>query len=441
MHGRGQSEMRIEEGLDETLRFGAWSPELKARWEEFSSDRINRELRFMHMVGLAICIACLFFDAQAGVLEQGLALRLGLVVPAYLVGIALLGRARGLTRTLAATLPVAIFAGVASYLGVVAQGAETERYIMASALLITSGIVFLPLRAGATLFLGFAGFAAIAIPVFPVTGIGPATIGLYFFGLLACTGTVAIKLRNDRLKDSNFILTLKSREAQEELLALNRRLETLSNVDPLTALLNRRGFEQAFAAAFEAARQSDDPMAVLLLDIDHFKRFNDTHGHQTGDRCLVEVGRLLGGEFARHDGIIGRYGGEEFIAALVGKAGREAEAIANRVRAQIARLVVADDTSAAETITISIGVRIGSPRTTSRDMFVTDADRALYAAKHAGRNRVAMLADEAAARHGREASEPQARPDFAAGTARPRAPGSGLEPTDDPPTGPWGLYG
>jgi diguanylate cyclase (GGDEF)-like protein len=287
-------------------------------------------------------------------------------------------------------------------------------------MLIAFSVVLVPLRAGATLLLAATGYGAIAIPVLASEGIGPHNVDLFVFTLLCCTAPILIKLRSDRVQDSNFLLTLESRRSQDDLLASNRRLETLSSVDALTAVLNRRGFENRFAAAFAAAREGEAMLAVLLLDIDHFKRFNDTHGHQAGDRCLREVGRLLNSECERHGGFAGRYGGDEFIAALVGEASREAGAIATRIGAQIGELTRMDDTGIGEngvdetgidergiedadsdhrgpedSIRVSIGVRIGSPRTTSRETFVSDADRALYAAKDAGRNRVVVLGDKA----------------------------------------------
>jgi len=381
MYGRASIATRAVDRLDERVPFRDWPPKLKAQWHDFFSARINRELRFMHAVGLATCLACLVLDAQAGILGLGLTLRLGLVVPAYLIALALLRRGDGLVRALATVVPIALFVGVASYLGMAAQSVFTDRYVLASA------------------------------------GIGAGNIDLFAFTLLCCTVPIAIKLRGDRLKDSNFILTLKSREAQDDLLAVNRHLETLSSVDALTAVLNRRGFEQRFAAAFEAARQTGDMLAVLLLDIDHFKRFNDTHGHQAGDRCLTEVGQLLNSEFERHDGFAGRYGGEEFIGAMVGKASREAEAFANRIRTQIAQLAILDHEGRADSITVSVGVRVGSPRTTDREKFVTDADRALYAAKDAGRNRVVVLGDDAKDARGGKASSSEALPDVADGVS------------------------
>ena len=420
MDGRASFEQRAVDGLGERMPFRDWAPELKAQWAEFSSARIDRELRFMHAVGLATCIACLFFDERAGLLELGLGLRLGLVTPAYLIAMALLRRGDGVTRTLATVVPIALFAGVTSYLGTSAQGVFGDRYLMASAMLIAFSIVLVPLRAGATLLLAATGYAAIAIPVLASEGIGPHNIDLFVFTLLCCTAPILIKLRSDRVQDSNFLLTLESRRSQDDLLASNRRLETLSSVDALTAVLNRRGFENRFAAAFAAARESEAMLAVLLLDIDHFKRFNDTHGHQAGDRCRREVGRLLSSEFERHGGFAGRYGGDEFIAALVGEASREAGVIATRIGAQIGELTRMDDTGIDErgidengveergideansdhrgledSIRVSIGVRIGSPELTSRETFVSDADRALYAAKDAGRNRVVVLGDKA----------------------------------------------
>ncbi len=417
MYGRASIATRAVDRLDERVPFRDWPPKLKAQWHDFFSARINRELRFMHAVGLATCLACLVLDAQAGILGLGLTLRLGLVVPAYLIALALLRRGDGLVRALATVVPIALFVGVASYLGMAAQSVFTDRYVLASAMLIAFCIVLQPLRLGATLFLAAAGFAAIATPVLAIAGIGAGNIDLFAFTLLCCTVPIAIKLRSDRLKDSNFILTLKSREAQDDLLAVNRHLETLSSVDALTAVLNRRGFEQRFAAAFEAARQTGDMLAVLLLDIDHFKRFNDTHGHQAGDRCLTEVGQLLNSEFERHDGFAGRYGGEEFIGAMVGKASREAEAFANRIRTQIAQLAILDHEGRADSITVSVGVRVGSPRTTDREKFVTDADRALYAAKDAGRNRVVVLGDDAKDARGGKASGSEALPDVADGVS------------------------
>ncbi|OBX18158.1 hypothetical protein A9995_13460 [Erythrobacter sp. QSSC1-22B] len=403
MYRQAFLETRAVDGLDETAPFRNWAPELKARWRKLSSARINRELRFLHAIGLATCIACLWFDAHAGILGLGLSLRLGLVVPAYLVAMALLRRGDGLTRTLATVAPITFFVGVSSYLGMSVQGIFADRYVMASAMLIAFCIVLLPLRLGATLLLAASGYAAIAIPVLAMSGIEVGKTDLLVFALLCCTVPIAIKLRSDRLKDSNFVLTLKSRNAQDDLLAINRRLETLSSVDALTGVLNRRGFEQRFAAAFEAAREADDVLAVMLLDLDNFKRFNDSHGHQAGDRCLIEVGRLLNSELDSHAGFAGRYGGEEFIAALVGEASGEAERIANRIRTQIGQLVIvedsghvdpADDKRPSASISVSVGVRIGSPRATSRERFVTDADRALYAAKDAGRNRVIVLTEE-----------------------------------------------
>lgn len=249
-----------------------------------------------------------------------------------------------------------------------------------------------------TAVLAAAGFGATVIPVILSAKAGAGNVDLLYFTFLCCSLPLLIKRRSERLRDTNFILTLKSRKAQEDLLNSNRRLESLSRIDPLTGLLNRRGFDQHFNTAFKAAQISGEPFAILILDIDHFKTFNDDHGHQLGDRCLAEVGSLLGNEIDRHGGISARYGGEEFIAALRGIASVNGIAVAQAIRRKVADLRISHDGDDTVSITASVGVRIASARNTSRDRLIQEADQALYAAKHAGRNQVALYSRDAHAR-------------------------------------------
>ncbi len=262
-------------------------------------------------------------------------------------------------------------------------------------MLVTFCIILSPLRIGGTALLAASGFGSIVIPVILLTKAGIYSVDLISFTFLCCSLPLLIKHRSDRLRDENFILTLKSRKAQDDLLSSNRQLESLSQIDPLTGLLNRRGFDQHFKAAFDAAQISGEPFAILMLDIDHFKAFNDDYGHQLGDRCLAEVGSLLGDEVGRHGGISARYGGEEFIAALRGIASVNGIAIAQAIRRRISDLRITNGGSDTALITASVGVRIASARKTTRDKFVQEADQALYAAKHAGRNQVALYSRDA----------------------------------------------
>jgi diguanylate cyclase (GGDEF)-like protein len=158
------------------------------------------------------------------------------------------------------------------------------------------------------------------------------------------------------------------------------RLTHESRVDPLTGLLNRRGLEERFAAELARAKRDARPLAVVAVDIDHFKRVNDDHGHQAGDRALVWLASMLN-EHTRGADIVARVGGEEFVIVLPGADGASTLDFAERLRAAI------EDGEAEVPFTISAGVAAALAPSTAHTL-LDAADRALYAAKHAGRNRV-----------------------------------------------------
>ncbi len=182
------------------------------------------------------------------------------------------------------------------------------------------------------------------------------------------------------------------RRANQQLVALNRQLDALSRSDALTGVANRRQFDEALVNEFRRASRTGVSIALLVLDLDHFKEYNDTFGHPAGDVCLTMVARVL--ERSVRDGgdLVARLGGEEF-AVLLPKADRGmAQAVAERLRLQIAGLPVAGDgqpASLRRPVTVSIGVAVTELATRSTpEELVEAADRALYRAKEEGRNRV-----------------------------------------------------
>lgn len=183
-------------------------------------------------------------------------------------------------------------------------------------------------------------------------------------------------------------------ELQHKAAALERanlELERLANQDGLTGLPNRRSFFTRLAVEFVRSRRCANPLALLMLDIDHFKDFNDRYGHQAGDEALRAVGAALAGGIRGYD-YVGRFGGEEFICFLPETVPATALVVAERLRQRVgaARLKVVGSDGLPEEVglTVSIGIATcpeipaGGP-----DDLVAAADRALYQAKAAGRNR------------------------------------------------------
>lgn len=177
--------------------------------------------------------------------------------------------------------------------------------------------------------------------------------------------------------------------------AHRERLKQLGMTDPLTGLSNRRYFDERLREELMRAARYSVPVACLFIDIDSFKRINDTYGHQTGDRAIAAVAACVRQQVRLGD-TVARYGGEEFAAVLQGDRA-DARTVAERVRAAVEKLDLLDDDGARIALSVSIGVAArtvsGSPAEAvalGRAM-MEEADRAMYRAKHNGRNRVEML--------------------------------------------------
>jgi diguanylate cyclase (GGDEF)-like protein len=186
----------------------------------------------------------------------------------------------------------------------------------------------------------------------------------------------------------------------EELEIANQHLEELASLDGLTGLANRRGFDRQLEDEWQRAIDHEDPLALMMIDIDHFKLFNDRYGHVRGDACLRAVGETLSLVTLEDAVLVARYGGEEFALLLPGLDIARATALADEARRAIEDLLITHAESSHGHVTISIGVESLVPRKSqpAADL-VEAADRALYAAKRSGRNSVVtndvMLLSEA----------------------------------------------
>nr|WP_242467703.1 GGDEF domain-containing protein [Thiocapsa imhoffii] len=179
------------------------------------------------------------------------------------------------------------------------------------------------------------------------------------------------------------------RQERDRNVHLLQQVRILADTDPLTNLYNRRRFSTLAEAAFHEAKQHGFVVSVIMLDLDHFKRVNDTHGHAVGDQVLVEFARRL--RDLSIPGILARYGGEEFIALCPRTDAEAAARLAARMLQALAERPI-ETTAGPLTMTASLGVARLADEVRTLDALIHRADIAMYLAKSAGRARVAVYA-------------------------------------------------
>ncbi len=194
-----------------------------------------------------------------------------------------------------------------------------------------------------------------------------------------------LKIKNQQLKQE-----IEARqEAETKLLKINQQLNKLATIDSLTNIANRYYFDTFLTRQWQLARREQFPLAVILIDVDYFKLYNDCFGHQQGDVCLQQIAQALLKAVKRPTDLVARYGGEEFAIILPRTAACNALQVAEEIRQQIKILALTHpDSLAGDYVSLSLGVCavVPSPKYTQQQLLVT-ADQALYQAKEQGRDR------------------------------------------------------
>lgn len=207
--------------------------------------------------------------------------------------------------------------------------------------------------------------------------------------------TLSIRLGelNNTLEEKVQIRTSQLERSQNELKQLNQKLEILSNTDTLTNVPNRRSLNQNYEEVWEMNKDLLKPITVFMIDIDCFKLFNDTYGHQKGDEVLKLVAQSLKNRLDIVGGFFARYGGEEFFALLDGKSVEEAVDIAKDMNDVIHKLKIQHKTSTVtDTVTISIGIAHStSANLVEKEQLISKADEALYHSKQIGRDSISLF--------------------------------------------------
>lgn len=206
-------------------------------------------------------------------------------------------------------------------------------------------------------------------------------------------GVLHLRLSTGELADVDLNAHVSDLTAQLSLAVSNLRLQdslrTQSIRDPLTGLFNRRYLEASMQRELARAQRTQQPVALMVLDLDHFKRFNDTHGHDAGDALLTDFGQLLR-QFSRSDDVACRYGGEEFVLLLPEMSAPAAAARADQLLSEIRALQVRSRKDRISGITASIGLALFPQHGRSGEVLIRAADQALYQAKHGGRDRCVL---------------------------------------------------
>ncbi len=188
--------------------------------------------------------------------------------------------------------------------------------------------------------------------------------------------------------------TKELKNALDDLHRANSKLENISVTDQLTSLYNRRYFDEKYLDEFKRAHRKKDSLSIVLVDIDHFKRFNDTYGHLVGDQCLQQVASTLKSVARRASDTLARYGGEEFIVILPGEDSKGAFVLAERLRLAVESFDFKVEGQSVP-VTISIGISSTIPDGMENFGFLfTAADSALYNAKENGRNQCCIHKDQ-----------------------------------------------
>jgi len=212
---------------------------------------------------------------------------------------------------------------------------------------------------------------------------GLITLGIII--LLVVAGTRLINQIKMRIHAEE-----EAKNARDALQELNATLEKLAQQDGLTGLANRRKFDEVLDASMQLARRSALPLAIILIDVDYFKKFNDLYGHVAGDECLRRVGKVIKDCERRSCDLAARYGGEEFVVLLPDTDLAGALVVAEAIRKAIRALKIEHIGNTAGVVTISAGVDVVTNLTDqiSADMLVSAADKALYEAKASGRDKI-----------------------------------------------------
>lgn len=346
------------------------------RQDRFAGDR-RRVLLLMALVAVAGLMILLgrcyeyFFDHRAAVFF--VPPLMSIAIPAVA---ALIFRTRRTPQSL--EIAVVVVCSLGTALRLLMLSAQPGLLAMWLPLIVTDlFVVYLYLPVGFVVSVGLAAVLSIVAPLWWTLVPHGALNGVEIY-----RGVMWLLLANAL----GFTAANALQRSQRVQYAQSLVLQQLLSTDALTGIANRRRFDAALALEWRRAARLRLPLSLLMIDVDHFKAFNDHCGHQRGDDCLRRVARLLVAAAARPGDLVARYGGEEFICLLPGEGEAGARAVAERLLNTVRAAGIAHPGAPSGRLTVSVGVATADQFSGGPDALVALADRLLYAAKDAGRD-------------------------------------------------------
>jgi diguanylate cyclase (GGDEF)-like protein len=368
---------------------------LERRFEDATAETRCSHTRFGLLIMAAMHVLLLVPDSAQGrhMLTLGLLLRIGVCVPLLITAATLLRpRKPAWLQGVIATAPAIFTFCCDEWLARHASPLVIDRYLMGTAMGLFAGNVLVPLRLRHALVFNALNLVSFNAIVRGLLGQVLLQFPTQFELMMSFVVVVAagIRWRNEIQERRTFLLTERDRMHAQQLAWANRQLKELSYTDPLTGLANRRSFHDALNRLWNEARTSGRSLSILMIDIDHFKHFNDTQGHGAGDKCLRKVAQAMQFCVRVEQDSLARYGGEEFVAVIPGTSLDLAMQIAERIRGAIEELQIPHSSSPlGPWVTACIGVASAIDASTIHDgpdALLHAADFALYVAKSKGRN-------------------------------------------------------
>ncbi len=352
---------------------------LESEYQTYAASRNNGSLRIQLLIGAGFIALMMLLDSIFLPLEFtriAVALRACIMLPPIAVMFALTYSAFGGRYLQIAGVVVGLSIGITSLvIGALAARYEVPRIFAGYQIVIVFVYFFLGLRVTAAIGTGMTLLLAFVVAALlkNVDTIQVAYNALYlmFLNVIGALGCYQLS------------------KARRTVFLEERILSYRANHDALTQLPNRRAFDEFLVASWDNAKAMRKPISILMMDIDHFKTYNDLYGHQAGDHAISEVAKILEKSLKRPQDFAGRYGGEEFVILLFDSTREFALNLAERIREQVlAKNIEHRGSESAKCVSLSIGLSHLDPSKSSRSMqgFVQMADEALYAAKEEGRN-------------------------------------------------------